>query len=235
MITVSHSWSTSLLTHLPLSIAINLSHCCCHHCSCTYNPPQWPASTTTTSVSSHNLPWMPNGKMCGCKFAASCTYSDVNNHQLVLRGPGPLKIPGPSQHTFPAITKCCSKCASTCAMSMRLHQCKGNSKIPKFRVCNSCDILWFLRLCVIIHLKSCTESQHLLITQYVSLLSTLTMSFPFLFLCLATAILFHLHLISHIISNTSIFHILPLIFLLWSTAGCYALCSLCSPPSLGSP
>ena len=169
MITVSHSWSTSLLTHLPLSITINLSHCCCHHCSCTYNPPQWPASTTTTSVSSHNLPWTPNGKMCGCKFAASCTYSDVNNHQLVLRGPGPLKIPGPSQHTFPAITKCCSKCASTCAMSMRLHQCKGNSQIiPIFRVCNSCDTLQFLRLCAIIHLKSRTESQHLLITQYMS-------------------------------------------------------------------
>jgi hypothetical protein len=122
MITVSHGWSTSLLTHLPLSITINLSHCCCHHCSCTYNPPQWPASTTTTSVSSHNLPWTPNGKMCGCKFAASCTYLDVDNHQLVLRGPGPLKIPGPSQHTLLAITKCCSKCASTCAMSMRLHQ-----------------------------------------------------------------------------------------------------------------
>ena len=65
------------------------------------------------------------------------------------------------------------------------------------------------------------------------ILSTLTTSFPFLFLCLAIAILFHLHLISHIISNT--FYILysPLISLPWSAAGCYALCSLCSSPSLG--
>jgi len=36
------------------------------------------------------------------------------------------------------------------------------------------------------------------------------MLFPFLFLCLAIAILFHLHLISHIISNTFYIHILPL-------------------------
>ena len=65
------------------------------------------------------------------------------------------------------------------------------------------------------------------------ILSTLTTSFPFLFLCLAIAILFHLHLVSHIISNTFYISYSPLISLPWSTAGCYALCSLCSPPSLG--
>ena len=59
------------------------------------------------------------------------------------------------------------------------------------------------------------------------------MSFPFLFLCLAIAILFHLHLVSHIISNTFYISYSPLVSLLWSAAGCYAPCSLCSPPSLG--
>ena len=45
---------------------------------------------------------------------------------------------------------------------------------PKFQysdyatLCDSCDTLQFLRLCVIIHLKSRTKSQHLLITQYMS-------------------------------------------------------------------
>ena len=39
--------------------------------------------------------------------------------------------------------------------------------IPTLQLCNSCDSLQFLRLCAIICLKSCTESQHPLITQYV--------------------------------------------------------------------
>ena len=46
--------------------------------------------------------------------------------------------------------------------------CKGNSQIPLFWLCDSCDTLWFLQLCVIIHLESHTKSQHPLITQYVS-------------------------------------------------------------------
>jgi len=46
-----------------------------------------------------------------------------------------------------------------------LQVCKGNSQIPIFWLCNSCDTLQFLWLCAIIHLKSCIKSQHPLITQ----------------------------------------------------------------------
>jgi len=47
------------------------------------------------------------------------------------------------------------------------------------------------------------------------ILSTHTMSSPFLFLCLAIAILFHPHLISHIISNTFYISYSPLISFPW--------------------
>jgi len=48
-----------------------------------------------------------------------------------------------------------------------IQDCKGNSQIPLFQLCDSCDTLQFLQLCAIIHLKSHTELQHLFITQYV--------------------------------------------------------------------
>ena len=41
-----------------------------------------------------------------------------------------------------------------------------NSNILTLQLCNSCNTLWFLRLCAIICLKGRTELQHPLITQY---------------------------------------------------------------------
>jgi len=110
---------------------------------------------------------------------------------------------------------------------------------PKLQYSNSA-ILWLMRHFAI-SVTPCNhlpKKSHWVANTYWSpstcrILSTLTMPFPFLFLCLAIAILFHLHLVSHIISNTFYISYSPLISLPWSAAGCYAPCSLCSPPLLG--
>jgi len=60
-----------------------------------------------------------------------------------------------------------SHCTCVMAPNHNLWICKGNSQIPIFQLCNSCDTLRFLWLCVIIHLKS-HKLQHPLITQYMS-------------------------------------------------------------------
>jgi len=57
--------------------------------------------------------------------------------------------------------------SSACA-SCFLNICKGNSQIPTFQLCDSCDTLQFLQFCAIVHLKSRTKSQHPFITQYMS-------------------------------------------------------------------
>jgi len=82
-----------------------------------------------------------------------------------------------------------------------------------WKVAPSCSTHWSLSMCCILFF--------------------IIILFPFLFLCLAIAILLHLHLISHANFNTFCISYSPLISLPWSTAGCYALCSLCSPTSLG--
>jgi len=113
-----------------------------------------------------------------------------------------------------------------------LYLCMGNSQIPTFWLCDSCDTLQFLQLCAIIHLKSHTELQHPLITQY---MSHIVYPYHVVPLSIPVPCYFHLHLhfISHIISNTFYISYSPLISFPWSAAGCYALCSLCSPPLLG--
>ena len=105
----------------------------------------------------------------------------------------------------------------------KLPTCKGNSQIPIFLLCDSATHVTLCNFC------DSVQSDH---NSTCRILSTLTMPFPFLFLCLAIAILFHLHLVSHIISNIFYISYSLLISLPWSTAGCYALDSLCSPPSL---
>ena len=96
-------------------------------------------------------------------------------------------------------------------------------------VCNSCNSVWSSTW------KVAPSHSTYWSLSMCHILSILTILFPFLFLCLAIAILLHLHLDSHTISNTSCISYSSLIPLPWSAAGCYALCSLCSPLLLGSP
>jgi len=102
--------------------------------------------------------------------------------------------------------------------------CKGNSQIPTLQLCNSCNTLQFLQLCVIIHLKSCTESQHLLITQYV-----LHIVYPYHVIPLSISVPCYCHLIPSPSCFTYYFqYFLYFIFshYLSSVIRCWLLCTL---------
>ena len=84
-----------------------------------------------------------------------------------LQSPAPPVIVSP-QNATPAILSLTHIRSFVYAKKTSLAggHCKGNSQIPIFWLCNSCNTLQFLRLCAIICLKSRTKSQHPLITQY---------------------------------------------------------------------
>jgi len=111
--------------------------------------------------------------------------------------------------------------------------CKGNSQIPIFWVCNSCDTLQFLWLCVIVHLKSRTELQHLLITQYM-----LHIVYPYHVIPFSSSVPCYCHPIPSPSHFTYYFqYFLYFIFspYLSSMIHCWLLCTLVltSPPLLG--
>jgi len=69
---------------------------------------------------------------------------------------------------WPSLMKASRKHKPVSMLTLMRANCKGNSQIPIFWLRDSCNSLQFLWLCVIIHLKSRTKSQHPLITQYMS-------------------------------------------------------------------
>jgi len=120
-------------------------------------------------------------------------------------------------------------CCSQVDVSLKGGWCKGNSQIQYSNSATHVTLVIPVTLCN----HPSKKSHQVAAPIDHSVCVTHCLPFPFLFLCLAIVILLYLHLVSHTISNTFCISYSPLISLLWPAAGCYALCSLCSPPLLG--
>jgi len=119
--------------------------------------------------------------------------------------------------------------------TFRISNCKGNSQIPNSNI-PTLQLMWHF----VIPATLCNHPPKKLhqVTMPIdhSVCVTYCLSLPHCSPFYFHALLlpsYSISILFHTISNTFCISYSPLISLPWSTVGCYALCSLCSPPSLG--